>query len=393
MPEHDPLYAALGAGYLGAPSTAIGPSFFVDDALLRFPGPGGVFVAGFDIACPFNQGPLSIEVYSLHRFLGSTTVNCGAFPGTFLGMASSYPISLIATLDPGLVGRSEVFDNLVFGPLQDDLVFDFGAFGTWVLYDNGPNAPITAAAVTSPRPGTAGVQGFSDTGGPIQEQRAYAQLHASNPEEIATGDIDGNGRKDAILDFPGFGVWAWMNDTNYVQLHTMNVAALATGDLDGGGKDDVLMEFPGFGIWIWLNNASFVPLHTLSPTRMVAGDLDDNGKDDVIVDFPGAGLWVWFNNSSWFQLHSVNPTAFVTGDIDSNGIARADVIVAFPGFGIWAWMNNTSWVQLHTLNCRRHRGWRSHGERAGRPGLRVPGRGPLGPAQHRRMVPAPHVEP
>ena len=243
-----------------------GPIGTVDTPWLRFPGPGGVYVAGFDIACPINPGPLSIAVYDNGDlgggFLGSTMVDCQAFPGAFVGVTSTAPIGVILVVYDSAAARVELLDNLVFGPRQDDLVLDFGAgFGTWGLFDYGSTAPLSDSAVTSP------------------SSRAYAQLHVSSPEEIATGDIDGNGRMDAILDFPGFGVWAWMNDTSYVQLHTMNVAALTTGDLDGNGQDDVVLDFPGFGLWLWFNNTMFVPLHSLSPTHMATGDLTASGKD------------------------------------------------------------------------------------------------------------------
>jgi len=78
-----------------------------------------------------------------------------------------------------------------------------------------------------------------------------------------------------------------------------------TGDIDGNGQDDVIIDFgPGFGIFVRFNNSFWVQLHTLSPETMVTGDIDGNGQDDVIIDFgPGFGIFVRFNNSFWVLLH------------------------------------------------------------------------------------------
>jgi len=51
---------------------------------------------------------------------------------------------------------------------------------------------------------------------------------------------------------------------------------MVTGDLDGNGLDEVIIDFGAGGLWIWQNNSSFVKLHSLSPEVMVTGDLDGN---------------------------------------------------------------------------------------------------------------------
>ena len=69
-----------------------------------------------------------------------------------------------------------------------DLAFDFGADGLWLKY--------------------------ADTG--------WQKLDSANPEEMASGDVDGNGQSDLIVDFPGQGVWIWLNDSAWIQLHPGN---------------------------------------------------------------------------------------------------------------------------------------------------------------------------
>ena len=111
-----------------------------------------------------------------------------------------------------------------------DIAFDFGPSGVWLQY--------------------------ADAGS--------RQLHPLNPEEMASGDVDGNGQSDLILDFPGQGVWIWLNDSQWLQLHTLNAAQIITADLDGNGRSAVLLDFPGLGIWVWRHNVGWSQLHALS---------------------------------------------------------------------------------------------------------------------------------
>jgi hypothetical protein len=198
---------------------------------------------------------------------------------------------------------------------KDDIAFDFGPYGVWLKY--------------------------ADAG--------FRQLHLLSPQEMASGDVDGNGQSDLILDFPGAGVWIWLNDSQWLQLHALNAAHIITADLDGNGKSAVLVDFLGFGIWAWRYNVGWSQLHAQSPRFMVTGDLDGNRRADVLIDFPGSGVWVWMNNQSWWQLHPRDVTSMTVGDLDGGG--RDDVLLDFPGSGIWMWRNNTSWSQLHTFDA------------------------------------------
>jgi hypothetical protein len=203
--------------------------------------------------------------------------------------------------------------------LPEDLLVDFGtAYGVWTLYDGA----------------------------------AWAQLHSISPENMITGDLDGNGVDDVVIDFGSVhGLWVHLNNASWVQLHVLSPTAMVTADLDHNGKDDVVINFPGFGIFIWYNNTTWTKLHPLESGLMAAGNIDGAGGDDVIIDFPGKGVWVFLNNSSWFQLHALNATAIVTGDLDGSG--RDDVVIDFPGWGIWQFVNNASWSRLHALDAPR----------------------------------------
>ena len=226
--------------------------------------------------------------------------------------------------------------------VSDDVVADFGSsFGVWGLYNNGPSAPLDAGPLES----TLTVIGSAE----LARAPLFAQIHALSPEEMATGDVDGSGQADLILDFPGAGVWILLDNTSWIQLHTANVTAITTGDIDGNGQSEVILDFPAFGTWIHLNNSSWVQLHPLSPTQLTTGDLDADGKSEVIIDF--------------------------------------------AGLGVWAWLNNTSWGPVAPVERGRDGGW---GSRRGRPNgrrARFPGIWPLGLVQQHHLVGAPFPEP
>jgi maltose 6'-phosphate phosphatase len=130
------------------------------------------------------------------------------------------------------------------------------------------------------------------------------------PEIITTGDLDGSGQEDVIIDFgEGYGIWGLYNDTSWEQLHPYSAAHIATGDLDGSGQDDVIIDFgEGYGIWVWSNDTSWEQIHPYSAANIATGDLNGSGQNDVIIDFGEAyGIWVFYNDTSWEQLHNLSP--------------------------------------------------------------------------------------
>ena len=62
---------------------------------------------------------------------------------------------------------------------------------------------------------------------------------------------------------------------------------MASGNLDGNGLDDLVLDFGTVGVWVWMNHGSWLFLNPQSPTHLVTGDLDNNGRDEVVFDFPG----------------------------------------------------------------------------------------------------------
>ena len=171
-----------------------------------------------------------------------------------------------------------------------------------------------------------------------------------NGAEGIYGSAVGNS-PDVIVDFgEGYGVWIFNYGVGWTQLHEVSPEEIVTGDLDGNGIDDIIVDFGSYyGVWIRMNNDSWFQLHEVSPTHMAVGDLDNNGRDDIVADFEGYGVWRWMNNTTWAQLHTVDSTVFAIGNLDNT--AGDDVALTFPGYGVWRWMNNTSWTQVHAFDA------------------------------------------
>jgi len=130
---------------------------------------------------------------------------------------------------------------------------------------------------------------------------------------MAVGDVDGNGQKDVVLDFPGAGIWMWRNNVTWSQLHSLRAAHMVTADLDGNRQAEVIVDFPGYGLWVWRNGIGWSGLHGWDAEALTAADLDGNGRSDLVIDFGAAGLWGWWNNANWTQLHGQSPEGTVAG--------------------------------------------------------------------------------
>ena len=194
-----------------------------------------------------------------------------------------------------------------------------------------------------------------------RNDRRWRQLHELSASGIVTGDMDGSGLDEVIVDFgqtgSPTGIWVRKNDSIWVQLHKRSGLIMAIGDMDGTGKDEVIVDFGQTGnltgIWVRRNDRKWVQLHKRSGRMMVTGDVDDTGKDEVIVDFGQTGnltgIWVRRNDRKWRQLHSSSAVGMVTGDMDGNGLDEVIIDFGQTGgpTGIWVRRNDSTWVQLH----------------------------------------------
>lgn len=254
-----------------------------------------------------------------------------------------------------------VFTTLAVSNPRSDVIIDFGpGVGLWAYYDHA-GAP------------------------------SWRQWHGTSPSLMTGGDLDGNGRADAIVNFPGFGVWAYMNDSAWTSIHPTDVTTLAAGDVNGNGRDDVIVTFAGYGLWIRYDDGTWAQINAGTPTALAVGntdgtagadivaafssgtyvyrqasgwslvhslpavairigDVDGTGIGDIVLQFAGYGEWVRYNNASWAQIHGAAAAGYLVLNLDGDPGQKADIVVSFPGFGLWAFMNNASWVPVHGTN-------------------------------------------
>ena len=65
-----------------------------------------------------------------------------------------------------------------------------------------------------------------------------------------------------IVDFGDpYGIWIVTNGTAWSQLHPMSSTKLLTGDLDGNGRADVIVDFGAAGLWAFANNTTWTLLY------------------------------------------------------------------------------------------------------------------------------------
>jgi hypothetical protein len=58
-----------------------------------------------------------------------------------------------------------------------------------------------------------------------------AALLSTSHDGGVFADLVGNGRADVVMNFPGAGIWVWMNNTSWLQLHPLNAEDLSAGPI------------------------------------------------------------------------------------------------------------------------------------------------------------------
>ena len=287
----------------GAPGISISVQIFSST--------GGFVKSGFtNSAGVYSVTGLAAGTYYARTSLSSTYVselyNNIDCPHNACLVTTGTPISVV-------VGFTQGGINFPLVPAgAADVVVDFGAPGLWMLSSDG----------------------------------SASQIHSLSPVATATGDFDGNGRDDLVVNFgPGIGVWVWMNHATWVFIHSVSPPQMVIGDLDDNGRDELIAVFAGAGIWRW-SDGNWFQVHGVTPNRLAVGRIDTVAGDDLIVDFPSVGIWILANNSTWSQLHPLNSVDIVTADL--NGNFRDEIVVSFAGQGVWVY-RQTTWTQLHTL--------------------------------------------
>lgn len=210
---------------------------------------------------------------------------------------------------------------------RDDIVVTFAVHGLWVRYDDGTWAQLTPSVPTALAVGDTGGTPADDVVATLpsgtyvyRPGAGWSQLHSMRAVNIQIGDMDGSGIGDTILQFAGFGEWVLYDGTRWAQIHRTAASRYIALNLDGdiGNKADLVINFPGLGLWAFMNDATWVRLSPLNVTTMSGGDLDANGQTDLVAVFPGNGLWIYQNVSTWTRIHTLSAESIVIGLMNGN---------------------------------------------------------------------------
>jgi outer membrane protein assembly factor BamB len=167
------------------------------------------------------------------------------------------------------------------------------------------------------------------------------------------GDVDGDGKPDAILYRPTTGQWLILtSSSNYnpSSARTINWGGVSgdiplVGDMSGNGRADLIIYRPSTGVWyILLSSIGYTGYKTVSwggvPGDIpLVGDVSGNGRSDLIIYRPSQGIWYILLSSTGYTGYRAIGWGGVSGDVplvgSVSGNGRSDLIIYRPSQGIW----------------------------------------------------------
>ena len=221
-------------------------------------------------------------------------------------------------------------------------------------------------------------------------QTSWIQVNSLSPESMATGDLDGNGLDDLVLDFGTRG------RVGLDESRELAVSEPAESDAPGNGRprqqrkgtrwcsisrapgcgsggttrrgrcctrsahdtwlprtsmawlgEELIVNFQGGnGLWTLVNNMTWVQLHGFDVTTMIMVDLNNNGSAELIASFPTYGVWVYMYGGAWSLVHSFEAQRMAALHLD--GGTQIDLVFDFgAAYGLWTYRNSSVWAQLH----------------------------------------------
>jgi large repetitive protein len=194
-----------------------------------------------------------------------------------------------------------------------------------------------------------------NTGGYMLHFEPYVNINASKPTlGIATGDLDGDGKKDVVVQKPDDiglfrntstpGSISFTEQAIYTTPVTNTLATASAGivDLDGDGRPELILPHTSSqSICVYRNLSSvgsivfdtnMVISNIAGFTDMIMQDVDGDGKADMVVSLGSNGIDVYRNTSTNNTISFATPvrlnyTAQLirAGDLDGDG--RADLVL------------------------------------------------------------------
>lgn len=169
---------------------------------------------------------------------------------------------------------------------------------------------------------------------------------AKGASDIATGDINGDGRADLLASFPGKGVFSCCPVTGTWTRIASAAVRLAADDIDGDGISDligiwpdqngVFVRYSGTGKWERIASAAM---------DVAAGDVDCDGRPDIVATWPDQGVFYRkAKEGAWVRLASYASTVAV-GLWD--GDALEDLVAVYPRLGKICILKSTTQAWSH----------------------------------------------
>ena len=191
---------------------------------------------------------------------------------------------------------------------------------------------------------------------------------ASNPKDIVTGDIDGDGKPDLVsVNYIGKSFSVYKNSSTTTSISFQNRIdfptellpySIAMGDVDGDGLPDIVIGTNNGGndsVLIYRNTSAagtitftLEAMYWSSVTySILIGEVDGDGKPDIIAS-NSSGVYVYHNTSTSESVSFSNGIYFASGQspqnlaiMDVNGNGKPDVI-SCNGSGTVSILDNLS---------------------------------------------------
>ncbi len=330
--------------------------------------------------------------YGLTDAYGDSTPDQNAGSGTspLAGMATlsgltpstTYHFRIAATNNRGTIyGGDLTFITPDSGNMYFVVANSSSASGGSVSGGGTVSSGSSVTVTASPFPGRTFVN-WTEGGNPVSGAGLrYTFAANSNRTLVAnfrvSGDFNGDGTPDLVLQYPGGYLGAWCPDSAgalklWISLNSGASfgawSVVGVGDFNADGILDLVLQYPGgylgawcpdgtgaFKQWIPLNNgASFGAWSVVG-----AGDFNADGILDIILQYPGGYLGAWCPDNTgafklWIPLNNGNSfgawSVAGVGDFNADGIL--DIILQYPGGYLGAWCpDNTGafkqWIPLN----------------------------------------------
>ena len=293
-----------------------------------------------------------------------------ALPTTYSTGYGSFPQS-VTTADVDRDGKPEII-VASYGTRTVDVLFDVGngMFTSPMLYSTGPDSYPESMATADLNGDnkldiivgnayTNNVGVLLNTGnGTFSTQATYRTGDGSDPQSVATADVNGDNKLDIIVaNYRTYNVGVFLNmgngrfstQTTYstgIDSYPRSVKAV---DVNDDIKPDIIvanMYAGNVGVFLNTGNATFPTQTTYStgdgsfPYSVITADVNGDNKPDIIVgnmyaDNVGVllniGQGMFSTQTTYSTGDGSSPYSVITADV--NGDNKPDIIVALSGLG------------------------------------------------------------